>query len=88
MPTMQPIMFIGMGFMAFALALLVVPVVMVVKKVKPWRDVAGLWIAGWGFVLMGVGTVFADRGLGGLVIPGVIVTTVGHLMQRRVTRAG
>ena len=84
MTAMQPIVFIGMGFMAFALVLLVVPGVMVLKKVKPWKDVSGLWIAGCGFALIGVGTVFAHRGLGALVIPGVIVTTAGHLMQRRV----
>jgi hypothetical protein len=85
MTTARPLTFIGLGFMAFAMVLLVVPVVMIVKKVKPWRSVSGLWIAGWGFALIGVGTVFADSGLGALVVPGVIVTTVGHLMQRRVT---
>jgi hypothetical protein len=59
---------------------------LVVRKIKTWRDVSGLWIAGIGFLLIGLGTVRAEQGWGSLVVPGVIVTTVGHLMQRRATR--
>jgi len=45
----------------------------------------GLWVAGWGFLLMGVGTHFAYRGWGVLVVAGVLVTVAGHLIQRRAT---
>lgn len=75
--------FVGTGFIVFSALLLVVPVVLVARKLRPWRSVSGLWIAGWGFLLIGVGTRLADQGLGTLVVPGVIVTTVGHLLQRR-----
>jgi len=84
MTQLQPLGFVGLGFVAFAAVLLAVPVVLVVKKARPWRDVAGLWVAGWGFLLIGLGTWFAQRGWAGVVVPGVVVTTVGHLMQRRV----
>ena len=84
MTQIQPLSFIGTGFLVFALVLLAVPMLLVGKKAKPWRDVTGLWIAGWGFLLIGLGTLFAHRGWAGLVVPGVVVTTVGHLMQRRV----
>ena len=86
MSSSQPLGFIGAGFILFAVVLLVVPLLLVVKKTKPWGDVAGLWVAGWGFLLIGVGTWYAQQGWGGVVVPGVIVTTVGHLMQRRAGR--
>lgn len=73
----------GAAFAVFALILLVVPLVLVAKKRRPWRGVAGLWIAGWGFLLVGAGTYFAYRGWGGVVILGVAVSVVGHVIQRR-----
>jgi len=82
----QPLSLIGAGFIAFAVILVVVPLLLVAKKTKPWSAVAGLFVAGWGFLLIGAGTWLAPQGWGGLVVPGVIVTTVGHLMQRRVGR--
>jgi len=77
---------LGLVFIVFAAVLLVVPVVLAARELQPWQRVFGLWIAGWGFLLMGLGTRMAEQGWGGLVVPGVIVTTVGHLLQRRATR--
>ncbi|HKJ03415.1 MAG TPA: hypothetical protein VJ997_13200 [Longimicrobiales bacterium] len=84
MTGIEPLGFVALGFIIFSLVLLAVPIILVAKKTKPWRDVAGLWIAGWGFLLIGLGTWFARAGWAGVVVPGVVVTTVGHLMQRRV----
>jgi len=86
MTQFRPLAFVGAGFLLFGVILLVVPAMLVVRKVKPWGDVSGLWIAGVGFLLIGLGTLLAEQGWGGIVVPGVIVTTVGHLMQRRAAR--
>jgi hypothetical protein len=82
----RPLVFVGGGFLVFAVILLVTPLLLVAKGKKPWPEVSGLWIAGWGFLLMGAGTAMAEQGWGTLVVPGVIVTAVGQLVQRRATR--
>lgn len=74
---------IGTGFLVFAALLLSAPLVLVAKRLRPWRSVVGLWVAGWGFLLIGAGTRWAELGWSGLVVPGVIVTTAGHLLQSR-----
>lgn len=73
----------GAAFVLFALVLLVTPPVLVAKGARPWRSVLGLWVAGWGFLLIGVGTYFAGQGWGNLVIAGVVLSGVGHLIQLR-----
>lgn len=82
-----PLLFIGGGFLLMAALLLVAPIVVVWRRGKPWREVDGLWVAGWGFLLVGLGIVFAQRGWGGLVLPGVITAAIGHVVQRRRTGA-
>lgn len=68
-----------------AALLLVAPIALVVKGGKRWREVDGLWVSGWGFLLVGLGIVLADRGWGGLVLPGVITSVVGQVVQKRRT---
>lgn len=75
--------YVGFGFILFAGVLLAVPVALVLKRVQPWKGVIGLWVAGWGFLLIGLGVRWLDQGGGGFLVPGVIVTTVGHIIQRR-----
>lgn len=86
MDPVSPLSLIAAGFTVFAVVLLLAPVVLVAKKIRKWRGVMGLWIAGWGFLLIGVGTHLADRGWGSLAVAGVVVATAGHLLQRRTLR--
>ena len=79
----RPLTLVAIAFAVFGVVLLVSPVLMVVKKARPWKSVMGLFIAGWGFMLLGAGTHFAYRGWGNLVVLGVLVTTAGHLVQSR-----
>lgn len=81
-----PLRYVAVGFEVFAAILLVVPVVLVFNGTRSWHDVWGLWVAGWGFLLMGVGTQFASRGWGDLVVFGVLVTAAGQLIQRRAAK--
>ena len=83
-----PLALMGAAFAAFALVLLVTPPILVVRKARPWRGVVGLWVAGWGFLLMGLGIYFAHRGWGNLVMLGVVVAGVGHLLQFRASGRG
>lgn len=83
----EPLHWVGLAFGVFALLLLVVPVALVVKGAR-WNGVVGLWIAGWGFLLIAMGTRFAAEGWGAWVVPGVIVTTAGHLIQSRAAKKG
>ena len=71
------------GTLAFAALLLSVPLIQVATSVRPWRGVLGLWVAGWGFLLIGIGLLFADRGWGGVVVFGVATAGVGHFLQSR-----
>ncbi len=80
-----PLAVMGAAFGLFGLILLVIPPMLVAKKRRPWSGVIGLWVAGWGFLMVGVGTYFAYRGWGDLVILGVAVSVVGHVIQRRAT---
>ena len=86
MDASRPLTLIGTGFLVLALLLLAVPVILVARKLRPWRGVVGLWVAGWGFLLVGVGIGYVGRGWGGLVVPGVALATVGHFMQWRLVR--
>ena len=79
----EPLALIGVAFAVFAIVLLVIPPYLVGKKARSWRSVLGLWIAGWGFLLIGLGTYFAHRGWGNLAVFGVVVSGAGHLLQRR-----
>lgn len=79
----RPLTLIAVGFALFAVVLLIAPAVLVAKKARTWRSVMGLWTAGSGFLLIGVGTHFAYLGWGNLVVAGVLVTVAGHVMQRR-----
>ena len=83
----EPLHWAALAFGAFALVLLVAPAALVAKG-RPWGSVAGLWIAGWGFLLIALGTRFATEGWGSWVVPGVIVTTAGHLIQSRAAKKG
>ena len=78
---------IGFGMMGFGVLLLAAPVIQVLRAVHPWRSVLGLWIAGWGFLLVGVGLGFADRGWGSAVLPGIVTVVVGHFIQSWVSRS-
>jgi hypothetical protein len=78
---------IALGFALFGVVLLIVPVWLLTTKARMWREVVGLWIAGWGFLLIAVGSYFAPRGFGGLVGLGVLVAVAGHVIQGRATRA-
>jgi hypothetical protein len=80
-----PLLLIGAGFLVMAFLLLVAPIVLVASRRKPWREVDGLWVAGWGFLLVGLGIVFSHRGWGGLVLPGVVAAAIGHVVQKRRT---
>ena len=71
------------GTLAFAALLLSLPVIQVAMSARPWRHVIGLWVSGWGFLLIGVGLFFADRGFGGVVVIGVATAGVGHFLQAR-----
>ncbi len=82
------IRFLIIGTLAFAAFLLSLPLVQVATKAQPWRGVVGLWVSGWGFLLIGVGLYFADRGFGGVVILGVASAGVGHFLQSRNSRRG
>jgi hypothetical protein len=79
----KPLSLLGAGFAVFALILLVAPPILVAKKARSWHGVVGLWVAGWGFLLIGIGTYFAYRGWSNLVVVGVLVSGVGYLLQRR-----
>lgn len=46
------------------------------------RAVLGLWIAGWGFLFIALGLVFAQNGYADLIVLGALATIVGHLVQR------
>jgi hypothetical protein len=48
--------------------------------------VIGLWVSGWGFLLIGVGLHFADRGFGGVVVIGIATAGVGHFLKSRNSR--
>ena len=74
------------GTLIFAGLLLSLPLIQVAKSAQPWRGVIGLWISGWGFLLIGVGLHFADRGYGGVVLFGVATAGVGQLLQFRSNR--
>ncbi|MFH1763736.1 MAG: hypothetical protein ABIF09_06040 [Gemmatimonadota bacterium] len=85
MPIMEPgyiFRLLIIGTLAFSALLLSVPIIQVAKS-RPWRDVVGLWVAGWGFLLIAVGLFFADQGLGGVVVIGVATAAVGHFLQSR-----
>jgi hypothetical protein len=71
------------GTLVFATLLLSLPLIQVAMKARPWRGVIGLWVSGWGFLLIGVGLHYADRGFGGVVILGVATAGVGHFLQAR-----
>jgi hypothetical protein len=86
MTPLRPLTFVAIAFAIFGSILLVSPVLMVLKRARAWDGVVGLFIAGWGFMLLGAGTYFADRGWGNLVVLGVLVTTAGHLIQGRAGR--
>jgi len=77
---------IGLGMLGFGVLLLAVPVIQVLRTVHPWRSLIGLWVAGVGFIMIGAGLAFADRGWGSAVLPGVIVTVVGHFVQSVASR--
>jgi hypothetical protein len=74
------------GTLILAALLLSLPVIQVAKSAQPWRGVIGLWVSGWGFLLIGVGLHFADRGYGGVVLLGVATAGVGHFLQSRNNR--
>ena len=74
------------GTLVFAAFLLSLPVIQVAMKARPWRSVVGLWVSGWGFLLIGVGLHFANRGFGGVVVFGVATAGVGHFLQSRNSR--
>lgn len=78
----RPLSLVALAFALFGVVLLVTPLVLVMKKIQTWPRVQGLWISGWGFLLIGAGTHFAYRGWSSLVVLGVLVTGAGHLMQR------
>jgi hypothetical protein len=78
----------GTGALIFAALLLALPIVQVARGGRSIRAVSGLLVAGCGFLLVGFGFVFADHGFGGLVLPGIIVTAVGHFWQQRVAGTG
>lgn len=81
-----PLALLGAAFAVFSGVLLAIPPYLVRKGARPWRDVFGLWVAGWGFLLIGLGTFFAHRGWGGVVVVGVVVSGAGHLLQLRATK--
>ena len=74
------------GTLVFAALLLFLPVIQVAMKARPWRSVVGLWVSGWGFLLIGVGLHFANRGFGGVVVFGVAIAGVGQFLQSRNSR--
>ena len=80
--------FLIIGTLVFAAFLLSLPLFQVATKAQPWRGVVGLWVSGWGFLLIGVGLYFADRGFGGVVILGIAAAGVGHFLQSRNSRRG
>lgn len=74
------------AFAGLALLLLTVPPLLVAKRKQPWRGVVGLWVAGWGFLLIAAGAGFAHRGWGNLAVAGIVLSGVGHVVQSRNTR--
>ena len=71
------------GAFGFAGLLLTIPIIQVARSAMPWKAVTGLWVSGWGFLLIGFGLIFAAQGFGGLVIIGVAVAAIGHFVQSR-----
>lgn len=80
--------FVGFGWLAvaFGCILLVLPSLQVLRGAQPARKVVGLLISGVGFLMFGSGLVFAQSGLASAVLPGIVLTTVGHLWQRRAAK--
>ena len=74
------------GTLVFAALLLSLPLIQVAKSAQPWRGVIGLWVSGWGFLLIGAGLHFADRGYGGVVLLGIAAAGVGQFLQSRNNR--
>lgn len=83
MEPVLPLVLMGVGALVLAAFLLVVPLVQVTRRARSWRGVSGLWLAGWGFLLLGLGLVFAHRGWGNAVLPGIVLAVAGHLVQLR-----
>jgi predicted tellurium resistance membrane protein TerC len=74
-------------FGVFALILLVVPVVQIVRGRLSLRQLWGFLLAGMGFALLAAGVVIVPEANGqALIILGVILTVVGNLAQQRITR--
>lgn len=76
----------SLAALAFAAVLLVAPAVQVLRGRQTVRAVAGLWISGVGFVLIGLGLAMLDRGLEGAVLLGVAVAGAGQLRQARAAK--
>ena len=81
--------FVGFGWLAivFGGLLLVLPSIQILREILPAKRAVGLLISGVGFLMFGCGLAFAHVGLSPAVLPGVILTTVGHLWQRRVMKS-
>lgn len=74
---------LGYGALAFGLLVLGAPVLQVVRGRQRLSAVIGLCIAGTGFILIGVGLVLSARGFGSAVLPGILLTAIGHFVQQR-----
>ena len=72
--------------LVLAAPLLIVPVAHAATGREPFKRRAGLWIAGLGFLSMGLGLIDVGGGRGNLIITGAVVTVVGHLIQVRLDR--
>ena len=81
--------FLAFGWLAIAFGclLLVLPSIQVLREVQPAKKVVGLLISGVGFLMFGTGLAFAHAGLSPAVLPGIVLTTVGHVWQRRATKS-
>ncbi len=76
----------GWAALLFGAVLVVAPCVQVARDVHPAKRVVGLWVAGSGFLLLGLGLAFPHYGLAPAVLPGIVLTVVGHVWQRRVMK--
>ena len=74
---------LGYGALVFGLLVLGAPALQVLRGRKKWSAVVGLCIAGTGFILIGVGLLLAARGFASAVLPGILLTAVGHFVQQR-----
>lgn len=82
----RPLTLLALAFAFFAVVLLLAPLALVGRGAQPWHRVRGLFISGWGFLIVAAGTHFAYLGWGNLVIIGVLLAGAGQWIQSRANR--